>query len=565
MQYTSTRRFNNGLLMLGAAALVATSLSPTPAWAQDAGFDARNFRPGAGPHQVFVTEAADTLEHLQVAGGVIIDYASQPLVLRFADDSQRAVIDQQLAAHLLMGLGLFDMLQVDLAMPIYLVNDGAFGGQDIRGATVGDLMLRTKVGFLSSLDGPIGLGAMLNVSVPTGDRSAFVGAAGPSITPMLIADTRFSTPMGATKLTANVGAQLLSESTVHAASVGSQLTFGLGAEVAIIDDLLSLGAEIYGGSQFNNFFATAAASPLEGVLGAKIHTGDGFTILAGSGGGLIGGYGTPDFRAFVGLSYAQPIAEIVEDEPVELSPCPDAPADYDGPVDEDGCPVELVLDCSNLSADYQGAVDVHGCPLLDSDGDGVLDADDVCPLEPEDFDGMEDGSGCPEYDNDNDGIADIDDHCPDEPGLAAHDGCPAPVQVVIREKDQIRITEKVFFETDKAIILPESFNLLEQVGLLLRTNADIKLVEIAGHTDHRGKADHNRALSEERAKAVRDFIIERSRIAPERLTAKGYGFDAPLESAKTEAAMARNRRVEFRILEQETVTLELEVETNDPQ
>lgn len=64
----------------------------------------------------------------------------------------------------------------------------------------------------------------------------------------------------------------------------------------------------------------------------------------------------------------------------------------------------------------------------DRDGDGVADANDTCPDQPEDRDGVDDVDGCPEPDNDSDGIPDVSDKCPNLPesknGKADTDGCP---------------------------------------------------------------------------------------------------------------------------------------------
>ncbi len=532
------------------AALAVMGLSQGSVFAQANEYDARVFRPAVGPHNIFMLEGADSLEHLQVTGGLLVDYASQPLVLKFGDTS-KAIVDQQLAAHVLVGFGLFDRLQLDLALPIYLVNDGRFEGEDIRGATVGDLNFRAKYGFLSSMTGPVGLGLGVEVGVPTGDSKAFVGAGSVTVTPRLLVDTRFSTPIGTTKLMANVGARWLDDRRVHDADLGAQLVYGAGAEVEVVENVLSLGAEVFGGSQFDAFFENAAASPLELMMGAKISTADGFTITAGAGGGLIGGYGTPDFRAIVGLMYTLPMDEPVEEvEPL----CPDVPADFEGVLDEDGCPVEEEIveeepGCE-VPEGYEGLVDEEGCPLLDSDGDGISDVDDKCPNEAEDMDGFQDEDGCPELDNDNDGIPDSEDECPNEPGLAKYKGCPAPEQKVVREKAEIRIVDKVFFDTGKAEVLEQSFELLDEVALVLRTNPDITKVEIAGHTDHTGKADLNRKLSQERAESVMNYLVTKRGISADRLVARGYGPDEPIDTSKTKAAMAKNRRVEFRILEQ---------------
>ncbi len=551
MQRKRMSRWGKGAGFLAALAVMGVSGS---AFAQAGEYDARVFRPAVGPHSIFMTEGADTLEHLQVTGGLLVDYASRPLVLKLGD-KEKAVVDQQLAAHVLLGFGLFDRLQLDVALPVYLVNDGNYEGREIRGATVGDLNIRGKFGLLSSLKAPVGLGLGVEVGLPTGDGDAFVGAGSVTVTPRLFVDTRFGTPIGDTTLTANVGARWLDERTVHDAKLSTQLVYGAGVEVEVIDEVLALGAEVFGGSQFDDFFQRAPSSPLELLLGAKISTDDGFTITAGAGGGLIGGYGTPDFRAIVGLMYTSPIdhGEVVE-EPEPL--CPDVPEDYEGALDEDGCPVEEEVveeepGCE-VPEGYVGLVDEDGCPLLDSDGDGIADIHDQCPQEAEDMDGFEDEDGCPDLDNDNDGIPDAEDECPDQPGLATHNGCPAPEQKVVREKAEIRIMDKVFFETGKAVIQPESFELLDQVGLVLRTNPDITKVEIAGHTDHTGSAALNRALSQERAEAVMNYLVNERGIAAERLTARGYGPDEPIDDSKTKEAMAKNRRVEFRILEQNT-------------
>ena len=98
-------------------------------------------------------------------------------------------------------------------------------------------------------------------------------------------------------------------------------------------------------------------------------------------------------------------------------------SDGDGIVDaRDRCPLE--------PEDFDGFEDEDGCPDLDHDGDGVPDSVDQCPDVPEDLDGFEDEDGCPDPDNDGDGIPDHRDQCPNEPedfdGFEDEDGCPDP-------------------------------------------------------------------------------------------------------------------------------------------
>lgn len=103
------------------------------------------------------------------------------------------------------------------------------------------------------------------------------------------------------------------------------------------------------------------------------------------------------------------------------------------------------------------------------------------------------------------------------------------------------------FETAKAVILPESYPILDEAAKILKENPTIR-VEIGGHTDSRGSASYNQKLSQERAEAVRLYLIQNHSIESNRLLAKGYGESQPVAPNDTEENMAKNRRVEFTIL-----------------
>lgn len=103
------------------------------------------------------------------------------------------------------------------------------------------------------------------------------------------------------------------------------------------------------------------------------------------------------------------------------------------------------------------------------------------------------------------------------------------------------------FETAKAIILPESYPILDEAAKILKDNPGIR-VEIGGHTDSRGSEAYNQKLSQQRAEAVRLYLIQNHSIEPNRLLAKGYGESQPVAPNDTEENMAKNRRVEFIIL-----------------
>lgn len=182
----------------------------------------------------------------------------------------------------------------------------------------------------------------------------------------------------------------------------------------------------------------------------------------------------------------------------------------------------------------------------DRDHDGVADDDDECPDEI----GPESSFGCP--DRDTDRVPDYRDECPDEAGpkradARRSDGCPARVFISAKE---IVITDKIFFQTGKSRIKRASFDLLDELVAIFDKHGEIKKVEIAGHTDSQGKDSDNMALSEGRAQAVMTYFTDKG-IDPARLIAKGYGETEPVADNETEDGRAANRRVEFRILEQE--------------
>ncbi|MBQ9588072.1 MAG: OmpA family protein [Bacteroidales bacterium] len=108
------------------------------------------------------------------------------------------------------------------------------------------------------------------------------------------------------------------------------------------------------------------------------------------------------------------------------------------------------------------------------------------------------------------------------------------------------VLENIFFDFDKATLLQQSYRELQQLLAILHRYPTMK-IEVRGHTDGHGSADYNQRLSENRAKAVVDYLVEKG-IDPKRLQFKGFGKTMPIESNATEAGRARNRRVEFKVI-----------------
>ncbi|MEL6543632.1 MAG: photosynthetic reaction center cytochrome c subunit family protein, partial [Myxococcota bacterium] len=135
------------------------------------------------------------------------------------------------------------------------------------------------------------------------------------------------------------------------------------------------------------------------------------------------------------------------------------------------------------------------------------------------------------------------------PMLAKYDPYVPPTETAPKVEikgDHIDFSGKVFFETGSAKISERSLPLLDAVAKVMNDNPRVKKVEIQGHTDNTGGAAENLALSDARAIQVMTYIISDG-VAPERLSAKGYGQTQPVGDNSTDEGRDANRRVEFLI------------------
>ncbi len=127
---------------------------------------------------------------------------------------------------------------------------------------------------------------------------------------------------------------------------------------------------------------------------------------------------------------------------------------------------------------------------------------------------------------------------------------PAPQEIEEKAKEieakikEILQAENIEFETGKAILTPKGKEIVQKIADILKEYPDLK-IEIAGHTDAVGNEQKNLKLSQKRAEAVKEALIEAG-IAADRLVAKGYGESKPLAGETGESQA--NRRVEFHIL-----------------
>ena len=221
-----------------------------------------------------------------------------------------------------------------------------------------------------------------------------------------------------------------------------------------------------------------------------------------------------------------------KEEPKPLPPVPvvEALKDSDGDGitdDKDKCPT------------VPGVAKYDGCPVPDTDKDGINDDDDQCPT----VAGVARYHGCPVPDSDKDGINDEEDKCPNVAGVARNQGCPE-IKEEVRKKVDFA-AQNILFASGSYKLLSSSNKGLNDVVKILQDNPELKL-SIDGHTDNTGTPEKNQTLSENRANAVRDYLVSKG-IDANRLTPAGHGQDQPIADNKTGTGRKKNRRVEMKL------------------
>jgi OmpA-OmpF porin, OOP family len=458
-------------------------------------------------------------------------------------------------------------------------------------------ILRVEKGF--------GLAVSTQIGVPVSDAPRD-GGADPSFWywPQVIGEKRFgSTGQFKVGLNAGFRGHSPSETTIDLRNGrfkdGNRITYGAGLAYRILEPV-DIVADTYATYLLSGDAASAVKPSNEVVGGLKIFVERNSYLMLGAGPRYTAGFEAADFRAFIGFIFEPSIGDRDGDGiKDDVDKCPDQPEDFDGFQDEDGCPEpdndnDGILDkddrcpnepedrdgdqdedgcpegsegdrdgdgipdkidkCPDVPEDKDGFQDKDGCPDPDNDQDGIPDKKDLCPNDPEDKDGFEDADGCPDPDNDKDQIPDVVDKCPNEPetfnGFQDEDGCPDKGNVII-DGNSLVILKKIKFKTASAEILPESNEILDAVAATVIHHPEFTLIEIAGHADERATDEYNLKLTQDRVNSVMAALLQR-KVAKDHLRSKGYGEFCPEDPGHNEEAWEKNRRVEFKIVKQNT-------------
>ena len=399
-------------------------------------------------------ESAMVRKHLALDMGLWLGYANDPLTLnRPGADHERqgSLVSNQVGGELVGALGLFDRVQVGVAVPLVLLQDDDLSSGDptmpqapASSFAVGDIRLVPKVQLLWQRDHAINLALVLGLTFPTSSGEGFAGDTNVTATPAVAISRNFGQGV---RGALNLGYRVREERMAIDLEIDDELFagFGLGYDIgARGGPPLEIDAAFSFATAANDAFGSFNRNYAEVKGGLSYNLEGPLLLFAAMGAGVAEGFGTPDWRMLAGIRVDCTPADVavppVKDtdfdgylDPVDK--CPTDPEDFDKFEDEDGCPdldddKDTILDaadqCRLEPEDLDGFEDADGCPELDNDNDKILDLADTCPIDAEDLDAFQDDDGCPELDNDNDTVDDAADPCPLVAGPVENKGCPWP-------------------------------------------------------------------------------------------------------------------------------------------
>jgi outer membrane protein OmpA-like peptidoglycan-associated protein len=590
-----------------AALAAACCASPSSALAQQTkvqGFALDAFDPSVPVDAFFGVPSPAIGGHLEVRGTAMFDFSSHPFNYRNNITGMTThVVGSQGLLRVDASLALWDRLLVSVDVPFALVNSGSdpkdpkFDFHPPSGPAMGDVRVGLRGRIWGEFRDPFQIGVSANLYAPSGSAAAYMGEGHVRGAFQLLLGGR----AGGFVWSAAGGTTLR-------ATEAPLATFGGGVGWVFGDDRVQIGPEAYGSVAIGGprhalpFTNLGSPAEIEILGGARVRLVGGLYLGAAAGTGPIAAIDSPAFRFLGSISWAPiPAAPsraagfgdrdgdgIADD----VDACPDVPGELQSDPAKDGCPIadkdhDGVLDVDDACPDVPGASNAdptkNGCPL-DSDEDGIPDTVDACPREAGVTSTDPKKNGCPS-DRDGDGVADAIDACPDAPGVKSADpkqngcpddpdgdgikgaadacplekglpdpdpkqnGCPKFVRVA---NDQLEITTQIQFKPygihKSETIAPVSAGLMNEIRDVIAQHPEIVKLEVQGHTDDMGTDAFNLHLSQERADAVRQWLVDAG-IPADKLVAKGYGMWKPTADNRVRNGRTRNRRVQFVILE----------------
>ncbi len=581
------------------ASVLVLVLLPSSASAQDAAeaLDAQRFDPSLDARDFFTLDDTQVGPTWRGGGSLFLHYADDPFVYRYDDPDKEEV--EVLGKVGTADLGVWANLprvRAGVALPINVLADGY--GTESAGL-LGDTRIEATGEVLERGDEGLGLAVNGGLTLPTGDEQAWLGNQSTTVR----AGLGVSYGLGPVLALANAGFEQGTGVLLDEITLGNRLAWGAGAAYTV-SDAVGVAAEL-GGDALLAGSEAPGANPLEVTGGLRFNPASDLQVRLGAGKGLSQGIGSPDWRAVIGVAFTpRPAPTTATDQPSANVPTTFTVTDpqrrkigkakvdlISGPTTDSVVTAAGEASLSLPPGLYEAVVSAPGFAAQDvgfsvPDGSSIHAVDIV--LQPEvglgtlrlSFETVDGqavtnaqvrtlGPTKTRIDDSFGGVAELKL----EPGsytivatapgfrreaieLVVEPGAQRDRTVVFREAraqvegDRIRFNGKIYFEVDKAVLEPRSFDLLDEIADVLDEHPDIRKVLVVGHTDSDGSDAHNLELSDARALAVMNYLISAG-VQADRLESKGMGEAEPAVANDSEENKARNRRVEFRIVKRD--------------
>ena len=558
---------------------------------------ADTFRPSVDNPWMLTVDESGHGERLHTNARELISYANRPLVYTSAEGDQQVLIEHVQREDTLAATT-WGRFRLGTTMPYYAYLDGEIDASRGRG----DLAFDLKATLVE--DKTWGLAASGRLIAPTSNVEG-LGYDSVGWELQAIADRRFDKAL----LAFNVAYRGLPTVELENFTQDDQLALRAGLALLPSD---TRGVALEANAAFQPSIQAAGSLQAEGLVSGFAYLGEAFQMRLGVGKGLSRGIGIPRARVVWVLAYEpsrEPSDLDADGVPDERDPCPEVPEDLDDWRDEDGCPEPTWVTLRFLDPEgipvpavtvkVDGAIHDGGGENLEP-GRHVVEVS-AAGFQPERFlievpngppwEGTHDlkpqgkgtikvllidpdGNDVPgafwALDGEAQGAGKkmevapgeytisgyADGYLPDTQEVPVEMGFSHTVALTLKPTT-VRITEErielggtIYFETGNAVIREDSYGLLDDVAATLMAHPEIEGIRIEGHTDTRADDAFNQTLSEDRAQAVRAFLIDRG-VDAIRLEAVGYGESRPVDDREVPEAWEKNRRVDFFITERE--------------
>ncbi|MDP8257578.1 MAG: OmpA family protein [Candidatus Alcyoniella australis] len=554
----------------------------------DDGFNAQLFWPALFGGNFIAVEDSQTLCPWGFGGGLIVNYADSLVVRDRGEDYEMGVLNSLLTTDVLVGLGTFSFLSVGADVPIHFYARGRTFEDLEQNAdlsdletnmTLGDVRAEIKARLLEQEKHWLGMALAPFATFPTGDETLLLGEGRITGGGNLILEHDF----GLFNLGLNGGYQYRGDFQTLGTNLGDAWKAGAGISREF-DSGLSFSVEYWGAWYDSGSTERLKSNPMElmGTLRYRFgKEGRGPRLIAGGGGGISEGVGSPSYRIVGGVDYYY---------------C--RPESTDGAlmitiVDQDGQPLNADLTINGpimaeLNASYfeelkapQGMYDISAAltgyqPVTTS---GIVEVEEATEItitlqaipttlaivvtdihygemiETE----IVVNAGQPGEQTLMLAQGELSQNW--EPGshtlsvsAKGHETKQIEIEVLPYQHNEVSVKlarvivqiGKIFFDFNSDKIRPQSYVVLDDIVTQIDTLPPWRVIVIEGHCSDEGSDEYNLRLSNRRAASVRKYLISKG-VDADKLESVGFGEGQPIASNETEEGREKNRRVEFKI------------------